>query len=348
MFCVNLLPLRTAYSIECEGCGAPETIDKKAGRETAKKEFREEVARQNMRQLFKYFVLLLIAAAIVLPLELIRVPSPDPQMFKDLVSEDGVYNILDRDGAIAATVSVQGGEKTLLFYDDVSLLAGEPGASGFTLHRYYREAAGTDGTVTLERIPDDAGVLLDTYQTEVRTYYYDSAADAAVYSSGITDLRTIEYGRDRVTYPFTHHLSETVAENYTVVLYHTDNEHILATFTPALTDGAQQLSALLIRRFADGRASTETAYYLEADATDQAVQAGITPESTADAIKDFIAQNALTPSWSGEYSYYENTRAVLGQTLYQPDASGVMQPIAISYQITEKNGYFIQSIAAAE
>ena len=287
-----------------------------------------------------------IAAAVALPLALIKTPAPDPQVFKDLVSENGLYNTTDKDGNILATVQVVGDHKTLTFYDRVSTLVGEPGADGtFLMHEHFRETedASPDGGVSLQRDTDEPGFLEDRYHVPVRTYYYDAATGGLGYAIGVENLGNIVYSPDQVTYPFSYYISDTDKENYVDVLYLNDDIRLKATFTPPVSgESPNQFFSLSIEYLDQNRVSKMVAYYFDETVMDAAQSGHISMNSTAVDILDFIAQAAPDPAFSAEFSYFKDTRVLTSSRVSGPGEPDDAESIDQVYTVTEKNGYYIQ------
>ena len=358
-FFVNLLPLSVKYESVCGECGAAEAVDRAAASAAAQKEFgaaqRKDVVLTFLR--IAAFAVV-IAAAVALPLTLIKSPGPDPAALVALAgSEDGAYDILDADGAVLAIVKVENGEKNLTFFDDMSALTGEPGATcGFVMHEYYKQAgdaAQSDPTgadigggsviesLPLERIIDNPGVLEDRYEMPVRSYHYDLANKAMGYSLGISDLTTIQYTPGKVIYPCTYYISDTETQDYTVVLYLKGKTRIEATFASVLT-GEMQLSFMNVSNMENGHPTKTDEYYLDVDSAAKSTESGLSPESAMQEISDFIAENELIPIQTTEYEYFNGTGVYKTRFISQPDANGDMQSTTHRFDITEKDGYFIR------
>ena len=348
-FFINLIPLSSKYECVCSDCGAVEPVDKAAGRETARTKFPGKQAKDHILIALRIAAFcLVIAAAIVLPLKLIKVSSPDPDFLKSLVTENGNYNIENSDGDILATIEVSDSDKVMSFYDDVSVLTSEPGADGtFLLHKYYCETTesggDTDGTTALVRYADDPGELKDRYLTTIRSYYYNESTDSTGYNMGIEDLTAIEYTPDKVTYPLTYYVSASQTENYLQVLYLKESMKLNATLMPSESGGeADQLVSVSIDELESGRTSTQTIYYFDDDTISLAGSSGLSADSTMDEILAFIDENALSPTIISDFSYYNDTGVVTQITMSHPDSDGTMQTITQDFEITEKSGYYLQ------
>ena len=346
-FFISLIPVGSSYRYVCGQCENEEEIDTKAGQKEAKKVFRKRRLLLAFKDILKTAVFFgVIASAIILPLALIKAPVPDPQVFKDLVSEDGLYNIADKDGSILATVQVVDGQKTLTFYDRVSVLIGEPGADGtFLMHEYYHETedASSENGVSLQRDMDEPGFLEDRYHVPVRMYYYNAATGSLGYATGIENLSSIVYTPDQVTYTYSYYTSDTDKETYVDVLYLDNGMRLKATFTPSVPGEApDQFFSLSIEYFDHDRISKMAAYYFEETDMDAEKSDNISMNSTADDILNFIAQAAPDPALTAEFTYYENTNVLTSSLVSGPGESSDSDSIFQSYTVTEKSGYYIQ------
>ena len=350
-FFVNLIPLHSEYKIICNDCDNTEAVDQKAARAVVKKDFRYANTVLNLQTILKLAAFAaVIAAAVVLPLLLFAAQTPTPEDFKALVSADGAYNIENSNGDILATIEVEGGVKALSFYDVVTPISGGAGAgSRFYKHEYFCEAQDDDENSTqLERITDDPGGLLDKYNTTVRSYYYDTANDILGYAHGVTDLAAIAYTATKVTYNYTYYTGEG-EDDYTVVLYLNGSTRLRATFTPVLSgEEADQLVSLTVEALNNGRITGQTIYYFDNDTLDLAYAAGLLPSSSIDDILAFLDENNLDPMLISEYAYYKNTGVITKITLSQPDSNGETQTLTQTFEVTEKNGYYIQQAVDEE
>ncbi|MDD5018180.1 MAG: hypothetical protein PHO15_08800 [Eubacteriales bacterium] len=346
VFFINLIPLSSKYESICDECGTIEPVNLKAGRKTARSEFARKNAKQNILTFLKITVFIsVLAAAVILPLVLVKAPKPGPQFYKDLVSEDGLYNILDSEGNILATVAVEDGVKILSFYDATSVLVGEDGADGtFIKHEYYYEVSDNEtGELRLERIADEPGILEDKYHTVIREYHYDAANDALGYARGIEDLSTIEYTSNKVTYGYIYYLSETDYENYIDVLYLENGTQLRATFIPLLPGGeCNRIISFSVEIIENGRTVDQTIYEFDDDTIELAYSAGISAKSSADDILDFVENN--TPNAvTLTCAYYKNTKVVTSISASQYGSTDAAE--TQRFDVTEKNGYYIQRAA---
>ncbi len=349
VFFINLIPLSSRYEAVCAECKDTLAVDNKTGRKIAKANFNKRRLRLAVFTILKPAVAaIVIAAAVALPLTL-RGLDTSPEAIKSLFadSEDGIYGVEDSGGNMIAFVQVENGVNTITFYDDVSVLVGEPGADGsFKLHEYRQEATNDaeqpDG-LFLVRIPDNPGMLVDRFGIPVRTYYYDSANDTYGYSRGVVDLSSISYTADKVTYPF-HYFTSSSDEptEYVYVLYFSGGRELLAQFIPKLPTGeTNQFVSLTVTDIVNGRDQTVTQYDFDDNMKKMAVQAGITQESSVQDILDFLEQYSPAPSYVTAYTYYKNTKVPSGISYSMPDANGDMQTVTQALTVQEKNGYYI-------
>ncbi len=350
IFFINLIPLKTTYESVCKECDDISDVDTEAGRQTVKEHFAGENAKRNALDAAKIVAaVVIIAAAVVLPVLLIKIPVATPEELKALVDEDGTYNILQEDGTVLGTVNITDGEKTLSFYDHIRVLKGDNSADGsFLMHEHYYEVVDEEtGATELKRLDDDTGVLQDQYLTDVRIYYYDLANDALGYYRGVVDLSTISYSDDKVIYPYIYYVNDTEPEQYSEVLYLTTDKQVRATFIDTdAQDGAAHAVTIEVAELDDqNRAVNRSIYQFDDDTITLAETANLTTDSTIDEVLSFIDTNALSPTQSLAYIYYEGT-SVITQTDYtQPDTSGTMQTVTQAYTITEKDGFYIMEAA---
>lgn len=345
-FFINLIPLKTSYQSVCEECGAQEAVDAQAGKAIANKEFVKATARQNLLGIIKIAALLIvIAAAVILPLTLIKDAGPSTAALKALVDEDGTYSIHDEQGEMLAVIDVNAGEKTVSFYDDRSVLVGEPGADGsFIMHEYYEEVTTEDGKTHLERTLDNVGVLKDRYNTAIRSYYYDLANESLGYAQGIQDLTTIDYSPELVTYNYVYHASDTEKQDFVVMLHLADTYRLSVTFVPMLTgENEMGLGTLTLIDIENGKDTAETIYYLGNDEMETANSTGISVASSADDILSFIEQSDIKYAYQETYTYYEDTEMFSEIAVSMPDADGNMQTASQKFDTMEKDGYYIQT-----
>ena len=348
VFFINLIPLKSRYEKTCVACSDSTVLDLKDGNAIARNEFGLSFLALNAAAILKLTALaLIIAAAVVLPLALAQPASLSPQALKDLVTAEGLYSIQDAQGHVFGIVEMTGSEKKLTFYEKSTVLVGEPGADGSFIRREYYQEAQTDtasGTdVSLEPIADNPGILEDKYGTVVRLYYYDAANGIMGYAKGITDLSTVIYAPDKVYYPFTYFSTDSEPKDVAVMLYLQPSRRIEASFV-SNASGADQLALLIVKSFDKDRITQDATYTFDSAVIALAVEAGINRESTADEIMAFVEKNALTPANQLTYQYYENTKVYTSVGLDMPDSSGVMQSVSQPYQVTVKNGYYIQQV----
>ncbi len=346
---VNLIPLGSRYEAVCAGCQDTLAVDNHTGGTLARKNFNKRrlgIAAKTALKLIAAAAV--IAAAVVLPLT-VRFPlDAQPETLKNLITEteDGFYGIQDRSGFVLGIVEVAGGEKTLTYYDDVSVLVKEPGADGsFKKHEYRQEAtndAQQDG-VYLVRMPDKPGILEDRYGIPVRVYHYDSEKDALGYSMGVSDLTAITYTADKVTYPFHYYSNDSSAPTeYVWVLYLAGDKQLTAVFIPELSTGETNVfAALSIKELSGGRVQKETQYNFDDAAITKAGEAGLSHTSSLKDIQSFLDQNTPLPASVTEYQYYGDTKVVSGITYSMPDANGDMQSVTQPFSVTVRDGYYI-------
>ena len=348
IFGINLIPLKTTYESVCKQCDDISEVKTRVGKEIAKKEFSSENTKRNLIDAAKVAAaLIVVAAAVFLPLLLIRVPVSTPQRLKDLVNENGTYNILLEDGTHLGTVNVASGEKTLAFYDKIRVLTGESGADGtFVIHEYYYEETDDEtGETELVRMVDEPGVLEDRYKRVVRTYHYDVVADSLGYSFGVVDLSAIEYGADSAVYPFVSYRDDGEVQNYTKVQYTLPGQELYVTFLGTPDSSLVQTVAFEVSDIADGRTTKSALYQLDDTMKGVAQTSGLGIGSTADDLLSFISDNELSAIQIMTYEYYGDTDVVTSTTYTQPDSAGDMQTVTQNYTITEKDGYYIMEDA---
>ncbi len=354
-FFINLIPLGSSYEYVCEQCEVTETVDRDAGKILANKKFGKKQRIQILQTVLKISAfLLVIAAAVVLPLLLRQPDFTNPAVLKALVKDDGVYSIQNDKGDIYAIVEILEGEKTITFFDDTSTLTGEGGADkGFVIHHHYEQVSDDKqvypgalleiGEDRFERILDDVGVLKDQYDVPVRSYYFDIENDSLGFAMGIADLTTIEYTKDKATYYLDYYLSDQDVQSYAVVLYLGDTQKISATFIPKLSgDDYDQLASLNVYKLENGRVLSQTIYELDEETQTLAYDSGILISSSLDEINAFIKDNELKPVYIVEYKYYKDTEVVTSMDISMPDELGVMQTTPQNFDVTMKNGYYIQ------
>jgi|GEM_PF-1601338 len=354
VFFLNLIPLSSHYEAVCEGCDDAKAIDGKTGRNIAKEHFKKRTRALTAKTVLKLTAaLVVIAAAMVLPLT-IRIPlDKRPETLKSLVSKDGLYSIQNSEGDVLGIVQIADGMNLLTYYDDVSVLVNESGADGsFKVHEYRQEATNEteqDGFF-LVRIPDNPGILEDRYGTPVRIYHYDTENDAIGYSRGVADLSSIEYTANKAVYPFKFYSSDTQdPTDYLFVLYLAGDKRLEATFIPQLATGeTNQFVMLTVKAMENGRIASESVYSFSENTIALAKKAGLTQQSNAQDILNFLDQNGLTPDMTTDYAYYKNTKVISKMTLRMQDANGNMQSVSQDFDITEKNGYYIAQAVEEE
>ncbi len=352
IFFINLIPLKVRFETVCDGCKAAADKDYPEAKSIAKKEFGRRNAALDISTVLKICAfVLVVAAAIALPLMLVKPALLGPQAVKDMVTEDGIFTVQDASGHVMGIVEQAEGKKTLTFYEKTSRLSGEPGADGSFIRReYYVESeSGTlniDG-VTLERSTDNPGVLEDRYGTAVRVYHYDAASQSLGFAKGINDLTSISYKSDRVDYPFIFYTADAGAKEVATVLLLEPDTQIEATYVPA-DDGTDQLAVLVIRQLERGRISSVSSYSLSGSDVAAAIQQGINRSSSAEDIRAFIGKSGLAASNILTYHYFENTKVYTSVELSMPDESGVMQTITQPFVVEKKGGYYLQKIQATE
>ncbi len=355
VFFMNLIPLGSHYEAVCEGCEDSKAVDGKTGRSIARQNFKKRSRALAVKTIFKLAATaLVIAAAVVLPLTL-RIPlDTRPETLKNLVTEDGLYSIQNSEGHVLGVVQIAEGMNLLTYYDDTSVLVKETGADGsFKMHEYRQEATNESGQddVFLVRIPGNPGILEDKYGTPVRIYHYDTETDALGYSRGVDDLSAIEYTPEKVVYPFKYYSSDTQEPtDYKLVLYFTGDKQLEATYIPELATGeTNQFVMVTIRELKNGRIASEVIYHFDENTIALAKEAGLTHQSSAQDILNFIDQNALVSTMVTDFEYYKNTKVISKMTLSMQDAGGDMQSVAQEFDITVKNGYYIvQSVSEAQ
>jgi hypothetical protein len=353
VFFMNLIPLGSHYEAVCEGCEEARAVDANTGRGIAKQHFKKRSWALTAKTVFKLAaVAVVIGAAVALPLTLRFSLDTRPETLKVLVSEDGLYSIQDSEGEVLGVVQVTDGVNRLTYYDDTSVLVKEPGADGSFLKHDYRQEATNEAKqadLFLVRIPDNPGILEDRHGTPVRIYHYDTANDAIGYSRGVEDLSAIQYTSNKVTYPYKYYSSDKEeATEYTMVLYFAGNKELEATFIPELgSSEINQFVMLTVRELKNGRVISETVYHFGESTIALAKEAGLTQQSSAQDILDFIEQNK-PDSMVTDYEYYNNTKVITKMTLTLQDSDGNMQSVSQDFDVTVKNGYYIVQTVAEE
>ncbi len=353
IFFIKLIPLGSEYEAVCTVCSDKVPVQTDSGRAIARAHFKKRLFALGFLTWLKLIIAAAIVAAVVaLPLT-IRIPlDTRPETLKSLITEteDGVYGIQDRDGRVLGIVQIEGGEKKLTHYDDVSVLVKEPGADGsFKMHEFRQEATNDTQTedIFLVRIPDNPGILEDRNGIPVRIYHYDSANDALGYSRGVEDLTTITYSAGKAVYPYKYYSSDSEEPtSYVLALYFVQNKQLLATFIPKLPTGeTNQFVSLSVEEMKDGRVQTDTQYVFDTNMVTQARQAGLTEQSSAQDILSFLEVNKPKPYLVTSNEYFENTKVVINTTLSMPDANDKMQSVSQTFNVTPRNGYYIVSAA---
>lgn len=350
---INLIPLRSRFEAVCDSCGNTAEVSPVEGKTIAKREFKGKYRSITTATVLRLCAFaLVLAAAVALPLTLVKPAPLGPQAIKDMVTEDGIYSIQDADGHVMGIVEQKGGVKTLTFYEKTTRLAGEPGADGSFIRReYYKEAAEggsliIDG-VNLERIADTPGVLEDRYGVPVRIYHYDAASQSLGYAQGIDDLTSIAYQKGRVDYPLTYRTAEGEEKNVAVVLYLEPDRRVQASYVPN-NDGQDQLAVLTVKKLEGGRVTEESTYTTNSSVIALATQQGISHLSTIDAVMTFIQDNGLIPANVLTYHYFGNTKVYAYLELSMPDNAGSMQSVSQTYEVAQKGSYYVQHIIEEE
>ena len=336
----KLLPISVKYETVCEECEETHTLDKDIGRSVAKKFFAESHRAVCISNVLKIAVAVAIIAAIIaVPVAIIgSAPVADPQVLKNLVSEDGIYSIQDAKGDILGIVEVTDGEKLVTFLDDSSVLVGEPGAGGqFIRHEHYKEQMDAEGETTLVRIADSPGMLKDKHGIIVRQYFYSKVGDKLGYEKGVEDLSAIAYTRDKAVYPFSYYLGGAAEPSlYTVVLFIERDKRFEATFT--FEDGGTQLVTLFERDYENGRSVREIIYQFDESTIALAQQDGLSPQSRMQDIQSFLETHTPDAMIQSEFTYYKNTRVPLVMNLSVP---GAAQDYTQEVEVTQKGAYYI-------
>ncbi len=338
-FFLNLIPFSVKYETVCENCGDTKPLNSQDARSIKKENFAGSDKRLFAADAAKVLVLLiLLAVAVALPLSLAR-PKATPEILKNLVTEDGAYNILNDQGELLGVIEITAGEKRLSLYNEISVLTGEPGAGqGFSRHEYYQETVGSEGETILARTASSAGILKDKHGTPVREYYYLKFADTLGYARGVEDLSAISYTPSKVVYPFIDYSDASdEPEQSKVVLYFPAGKKIETAF-----DGEKKLIRLLLSDYQNGRIMATTRYNVDADAIAQAQQFGLSPQSTADEVLLFIEQHGQS-YLTAVFSYYKNTKVMTSIDMRMTGVSGEEQTYAQTFDITEKDGFYILS-----
>lgn len=336
----KLLPASIKYETVCEECEESQTLDKDIGRNVAKKYFAESHRAVCIADALKTAVAVVIIAAIIaVPVAIIgSAPVADPQVLKNLVSEDGLYSIQNAKGDVLGIVEVSDGEKLVTFLDDSSVLVGEPGAgSQFIRHEHYKEQRDADGETTLVRIAESPGMLKDKHGIIVREYFYSKVSNKLGYEKGVEDLSAIEYTPKKAVYPFSYYLGGAAEPSlYTVVLFIEREKRFEATFTFEHDDPA--LVTLFERDYENGRPVREIIYQFDDAAIALAQQAGLSPQSLSKDIQSFLETHKPAALVQSEFTYYKNTRVPLVMNLSVP---GSDKDFVQSFEVTQKGAYYI-------
>ena len=198
------------------------------------------------------------------------------------------------------------------------------------------------------RLADSPGILSDRYDFPVRYYYYNANDDTLGYSRGVEDLSKIIYTPGKAVYDFSYFKADTKT-NYTVVIYITDSRRLTATFLPYGSGGeSDNLSYIEIQDYENGRKTNYTAYYFDENLLSLAKSQSLSANSSYDDLMNFIKTNNPDPLMVSENKFHKDTKVVVEQSLTSPDQSGAMQTYTQKYDITEKDGYYIQKAAASE
>jgi len=350
-FFINLIPLGTRYSCECESCGDIVGVDKAAGRKIASARFGGKNSGIVLGAAVKIAaVCAVIAAAVVLPLILTAQPPQEPEDLLALVEAEGLYRIQNAEGDTLGIVDVNMGNKSLVYYSTYSRLVGEPGAQDMVMQLNYQQVDGGDnGALTLLPSIDNPGELYDRYDTPVRTYHYDVASEALGYSLGVLDLSQIEYTSGKAVYPFTHFLTESDRSSYVMVIHDEDTRRVTVTFQPDEAGGeALQLKEAVVADFENGQKITEKLYLISETDGEIVFVGAVSPESSADDIVAFIEQSGLTPTYTESYTYYSNTGVVSSLSVTVPDENDMLQTVTEEDHVEEKNGLFVVTRKASD
>ncbi len=343
VFGVNVVPLRVRYAGVCEGCGVSEPVKNRTARELAGKHFKAAQRKQQFCMALRLLAAAaVIAAAVVLPLT-IRAPlSRDTETIKALVSADGTYAIKSADDELLAIVHAEGGTKTIIWYDEVSVLANTGSQGGkFYMHETYEEAADASGKTILIRNIDDPGRLLDQYDSIIRQYSYNEDTGELSFYQGVEDLSAIEYTPGKVTYPYTYFNEEGEKQQYVSVLYLLSNARMSVQFAEASDGSFSKPVAVFIDSMSGSRVTDQRCYYLSDEQIALAQQAGLTPDNSAQDFSDFLQSNGVEPTLTYHYEFYGSTGVIASETHTVPDENGDMQTSAVTYTITAKDGYYI-------
>ena len=336
----KLLPISTKYETVCEECEETQTLDKDIGRSIAKKYFAESHRAVFMADALKIAVAVaIIAALIAVPVAIVgSAPVADPQVLKNLVSEDGVYSIQNAKGDVLGIVEVADGDKLVTFLDDTSVLVGESGAgSQFIRHEHYKEQKDADGETTLVRIAESPGMLKDKHGVIVREYFYSKVSGKLGYEKGVEDLSAIEYTPKKAVYPFSYYLGGAAEPSlYTVVLFIERDKRFEATFT--FEDGTPALVTLFERDYENGRPVREIIYQFDDAAIALAQQAGLSPQSLSQDIQSFLETHKPAALVQSEFTYYKNTRVPLAMNLSVP---GSEKDFLQEFEVVQKGAYYI-------
>ena len=338
VFGFDLIPLQTR--MVCDACGHTSTPD--APDETVQLCADKHRTLKKAAFLKTAAILVVLAVVAVMVIVMTAVPAASPEQLKALIDEDGIYSIQNHEGEVLGIVQALGEIKQLTFYEDKSVLVGEPGADGtFIKHTYQTEALGSDATSILITNTGRPGILKDRHGMVVREYHYNAQSGKMGYLRGVEDLSAIAYTRGKAVYPFTYY-SESHDESlhFTVVLHISNDQRLEATFADE-PDGARFLS-LTVTDYEGGREATETIYYFDADAMDLAKQSDISPESSPEDIRGFIEQLAPTPSIVAAYTYFQNSHVFSSIDISMPDNTGNMQSYAQEFDVTQKGRFYLQ------
>lgn len=343
IFFIKLIPISNRYESECLECEDIIKIDKKAGKKLAKQKFGVENSNQNFLIFVKlFFVAIVVAAAVVLPMILIT-PPLSPNMVKTLVDEPGSYTIVDKDDRTLAVVQVVDDQKKLTFYNDISDYK-TPDGKMFELHKYYEEKQTEDGTQMAAKV-DNIGTLIDDNRVNVQRYYYDIANGTYGFAIGVTDLSSIEYTNKKTVYPLSYVISANQTMTSTLVIFNESDWEIDARFE-ITEDGTEKLIDIQFMEKQDGRVVSETSYLPQAKDGSVIYLGSLSSASSGQEYYDFIMNTDLQISYKENYTYFENTNIIMNSTTTTTDENGNTNVSEEKYDIVKKSGYYILTDAS--
>ncbi len=348
VFGIRTIPARVSYVSVCERCGEEKPVSGSTARYLARKHFRGAQFRHQLGLALRTLIVAAIIAALVIMPFAIQIPvNRDPDILKSLVNEDGDYAIKDSSDEVLAIVHVEGGVKTITWYDEVSVMTGTGSRGGqFYEHEIYKEATDSAGNTIMIHDQDDPGQLLDQYHTIIRQYSYDEDTGSLGFYRGVEDLSGIHYSARKVTYPMVYFTDDGEKQQYLTVLYLLHNAQLRAQFAMSASTGAyDRLVSVSVDTLSGTRVTDQAYYYFDDDTIDLAAQVGLTQDSAAQDFADFITVNSIDSTLSCHYEFYGNTHVVQSQTTAQPDANGTMQSVTTNYTVTTKRGYYILQLA---